>query len=255
MPDCALPRDALPAACDPQAASLAGHGGQGYVSVGRASQELLLRLPDRDLFRMGPRWPQCALVADEAAALSTPGAAALVDAAGAVLRCGLPSPGAEAGRRTTVRVLGPADVELLVDRTRPPPREAVNALDRARDGQMGSAFNKPGLLRHATLLVAQSEAALNASLEWQQAHPSADAVLVDPDFAQHVLDAHGGSQPSAAFYALALAAERCERVLLFGFACEAGGAAGSSAAAREEERLARALLAKHAEVFAFAPKE
>ena len=258
MPGCqsSSPSDlaTLPAACDREAAKVLGHG-QGYVSIGRVENKLLVRLPDRDVFRMGPRWHTCALVGDEEAAQAVGGAAALIDAAEAVLRVGLPVPGEEvAGRRTTVRVLAPSDVERLIDQEHPLPAEVSRAMERKRDGQMGSAITKPGLVRHTTLLVAQTEAALNGSMRWLKAHPSAGAVVADPDFAQFALDAHAGTQPSGAFFALLLAAERCERVLLFGWACGAGerGAGGRAGAeVQEEERLARALLARNAHTFAF----
>jgi hypothetical protein len=248
MPGCwaasAADASRLPPACDRNASLIAGHG-QGYVSVGRTTAQLLAQLPDRDVLRAGAPWRTCALQV----APPGDGGERLASSADALIRVGLPLRG---GERATVRVLGAADVARLVREpgAEPLPGATHRALYRTRLGQVG-------MVRSILLLLAQSEVALNGSLAWQRSNPGAGVAFADADLLQHTLDAHAGTQPSAAFVALALAAERCERVLLFGFSCEAaGGRRGGAevdASVREEERVARAFLAQHRTKFAFAP--
>jgi hypothetical protein len=238
----------LPLACDRAAALVSPGHGQGYVSIASINAAFLAQLPDRDVFREGPRWRTCAVVGSETAlrAAAAP-QGPLIDAAAAVIRVGLPpsdtGPSAVLGRRTTVRVLGPAASDALSSGSALPP--SLEPLLSPRAGVVGER-------RAALLSVALSEAALNATLRFRLAHPGAGIALADPDFLQAALDLHGGSQPSGAFYALLLAAERCERVLLFGFSC--GGAAGEPAV-KEAERVARALVLGRTARFAFAPQQ
>jgi hypothetical protein len=183
-----------PRACDATAAR-AGRA-QGYAPFGGVSHELLAALPDRDTLRMGPKWPTCALVGGHAAR-GAPGAGAAIDAADAVIRVAppplrkrrgaaaggaapLPSPPPPelAGRRTTVRVLGPAAADAV----------SSGGTDRRQEG-LHSAHKPAVQLRLVT-----SGGALNATLRWQHANPFADVAVADPDFHQLALDAHGASR-------------------------------------------------------------
>ena len=252
MPGCASPdaqtAAALPEPCDREAA-LAGRPGQGYVEVGTVTQAFLAALPERDTLNNGAQWRTCAVVGGGGGGDASAGS--VIDAADTVIRMGLPPPSARGdqatlGRRTNVRILGPADVAASASGT----ERGEEAWQRA-----GTVGAQPYTILHVLI----SETALNATLRWQQANPLADVALADGDFMQLALDRHAGRAPSTAFYALLLAAERCERVMLFGFTCAGsdggqdqgeGGAEGAKAV-REEERLTRALLATKGDLFRF----
>jgi hypothetical protein len=182
----------LPGACD-ATATRAGRA-QGYAPFGGISHELLAALPDRDTLRLGPKWPTCALVGGHAAR-GAPGAGAAIDAADAVIRVAPPPPRKRntaaaaaaaapppppelAGRRTTVRVLGPAAADAV----------SSGGTDRQQEGL--HSVHKPAV----QLRIITSGSALNATLRWQHANPFADVAVADPDFHQLALDAHGAAR-------------------------------------------------------------
>ena len=225
--------DHLPEPCDKLAAN-AGRPGQGYIEIGSVTHYLLASLPDRDVLNTGDPWRTCAVVG--AAMLDASvreHTARVVDAADVVIRVGVPQQG-ELGRRTNIRVFGPSDVAAYTSARIP----AGSVQPWHKKGTVGAQ-------RLVMFMAVTSEAAMNATLRWKAREPLADVEIADGDFLQWALDLHGGTAPSAAFYALLLASTRCDRVLLFAMS-DCPPQAEASPEVREEERITRVLLARNA---------
>lgn len=234
--------DRLPEPCD-KAAARAGRPGQGYLEIGSITHTLMASLPDRDVLATGDPWRTCAVVG--AAPIGDAGVrehtARVVDAADVVIRVGVPQPAEQTlGRRTNIRVFGPSDVAAFTSAT------PTGVQPWHKKGTVGAQ-------RLVMLMAVTSEAALNATLHWKAREPLADVEIADGDFLQWALDQHGGTAPSAAFYALLLASTRCDRVLLFAMSnCPPPAEASPEAPlVREEERITRVLLARNAHHFRF----
>ena len=231
--------DRLPEPCDKLAAN-AGRPGQGYIEIGSVTHSLMASLPDRDVLNTGDPWRTCAVVGaspilDASVREHT---ARVVDAADVVIRVGVPQQG-ELGRRTNIRVFGPSDVAAFTSASTP----AGSVQPWHKKGTVGAQ-------RLVMFMAVTSEAAMNATLRWKAREPLADVEIADGDFLQWALDLHGGTAPSAAFYALLLASTRCDRVLLFAMS-DCPPQTEASPEVREEERITRVLLARNAHHFRF----
>ena len=234
--------DELPEPCDARAAR-AGRPGQGYVEIGSVTQALLATLPDRDALNMGDPYRSCAVVGSAPVAPEMRDrSSSLVDAADVVIRIGTPQAQEatqQLGRRTNIRVMGPADVA-----------EFTAASNEHGTIEPWHKKGTVGAQRYILFMIITSETAMNATLRWKANNPMADVAIADADFLQWGLDSHGGTAPSAAYYALLVASKRCDRVLLFGMS-DCAPAEIINPAQREEERITRVLIASNAEHFRY----